>query len=87
MHGRPAAKLLGVVCKSEREKFIQMLKMAEPHVVVSLLSNRTAIRGHALLVSQLSSILLGSLPEKLRCYVYRLSMSEYLKTIIFCKLL
>ena len=51
MHGRPAAKLVGVVCKSEREKFIQMLKMEEPHVVVSLLSNKTVIRGPALLVS------------------------------------
>ena len=50
MHGQLAAKLVEVVYNSGHEKLIQMLKMVEWHVLVFLLSNKTVIQGHVLLV-------------------------------------
>ena len=50
MHGQLAAKLVEVVYNSGQEKLIQMLKMVEWHVLVFLLSNKTVIQGHVLLV-------------------------------------
>ena len=50
MRGRLAAKLVEVVYNSEHEKLIHMLKMVERHVLVFLLSNKTVIQGHVLLV-------------------------------------
>ena len=50
MHGQLAAKLVEVVYKSEHEKSIRMLKMVERHVLVFLLSNKTVVQTHVLLV-------------------------------------
>ena len=50
MHGQLAAKPVEAVYKSEHEKWIHMQKMEERHVLVFLLSNKTVIQEHALLV-------------------------------------
>ena len=50
MHGQLAAKLVGVVYKSEHEKLRRMLKMAERHVLVFLLNNKTVVQTHVLQV-------------------------------------
>ena len=50
MRGQLAAKLVEVVYKSERERLIHMLKMVERHVLVFLLSNKTVVQTHVLLV-------------------------------------
>ena len=50
MRGQRAAKLVEVVYESEHERLIHMLKMVEWHVLVFLLSNKTVIQGHVLLV-------------------------------------
>ena len=50
MRGQLAAKLVEVVYKSEHEKSIRMLKMLERHVLVFLLSNKTVVQEHVLLV-------------------------------------
>ena len=50
MHGQLAAKLVGVVYKSEHEKSTRMLKMVERHVLAFLLNNRTVVQTHVLQV-------------------------------------
>ena len=50
MHGQLAAKLVEAVYKSEHEKWIHMQKMVERHVLVFLLSNKTVVQEHVLLV-------------------------------------
>ena len=50
MHGQLAAKLVEVVYKSEHERLRHMLKMVERHVLVFLLSNKTVVQTHVLLV-------------------------------------
>ena len=46
MHGQLAAKLVGVVYKSEHEKSTRMLIMAERYVLVFLLNNKTVVQAH-----------------------------------------
>ena len=53
MRGQLAAKLVEAVYKSEREKWIHMQKMEERHVLVFLLSNKTVVQEHVLLVISL----------------------------------
>ena len=50
MHGQRAVKLVEVVYKSEHEKWTHMLKMVERHVLVFLLSSKTVVQTHVLLV-------------------------------------
>ena len=50
MRGQLAAKLVEVVYKSEHERLIHMLKMVERYVLVFLLSNKTVVQTHVLLV-------------------------------------
>ena len=50
MRGQLAAKLVEVVYKSEHERLIHMLKMVERHVLVFLLSSKTVVQEHVLLV-------------------------------------
>ena len=50
MRGQLAAKLVEVVYKSEHERLIHMLKMVERHVLVFLLSSKTVVQTHVLLV-------------------------------------
>ena len=53
MHGQLAAKLVEVVYKLEHEKWTNMLKMVERHVLVFPLSNKSVVQKHALLVNLL----------------------------------
>ena len=48
MHGHLAAKLVEVLYKLEHEKWTNMLKMVERHVLVFPLSNKSVIQTHAL---------------------------------------
>ena len=50
MGGQLAAKAVEVVYKSEHERLIYMLKTVERHVLVFLLSNKTVVQEHVLLV-------------------------------------
>ena len=59
MHGQLAAKLVEVVYKLEHEKWTNMLKMVERHVLVFPLSNKSVVQTHALLVCLLFFFLLG----------------------------
>ena len=69
MHGQLAAKLVGVVYKSEHEKSTRMLIMAERYVLVFLLNNKTVVQTHVLQVILLISFFYNNISAMIKFYV------------------